>query len=132
MVESFPRNILSQERGLLDAVIILWSQAAARYEPAVDLPWDALCNFVFFNVMESGNGTEDIVKALAPRIEESKIQTPFCSGIMQQVRSNACFICGLIYSLVVEETGRGEGGGGNEGSSRGRYAVLDDRYYHET
>lgn len=38
-----------------------------------------------------GNGTEDIVKALVPRIEEAKVVTPFCQGVLQQVRGVPSF-----------------------------------------
>ncbi|CAN0478895.1 unnamed protein product, partial [Ectocarpus sp. 12 AP-2014] len=32
-----------------------------------------------------GNGTEHIVKALVPKVEEASIKTPFCQGLLQQV-----------------------------------------------
>lgn len=35
-----------------------------------------------------GNGTEEIVKALVPRVEEAKIHSPFCSGVLQKVTAD--------------------------------------------
>lgn len=54
-------------------------------------------------VLASGNGTEEIVKALVPRVEEAKIHTHFCSGTLQQVRRGV---------------GGGVGGGGGGGDSK--------------
>ena len=50
------------------------------------IAWRRLVDETDRLMVTSGNGTEEIVKALLPRVEEAKIHTHFCSGKLQQVR----------------------------------------------
>lgn len=45
-------------------------------------------------ILVTGNGTEEIVRALKPTVEESKIHTPFCDGVMHKVCLCMLQMCG--------------------------------------